>query len=85
MLVKRTSRQLLAQQSESFNDSFEHNKKVLRDEMPSKKTRNKIAGYMAHVVRMQKDAAKKEAKRKAAAAVIQQAPQETPQYELPSY
>ncbi len=31
----------------TFSSDFEHNKKLLGNSMPSKKTRNKIAGYIA--------------------------------------
>lgn len=50
-LVKRTSRQLLEQQSESFGKTFEENKKALGSTLPSKKMRNKIAGYIARLKR----------------------------------
>lgn len=52
-LVKRTSKQLI-KEKELFTDQFEHNKRRLgSNTMPSKKMRNKIAGYIAHVVRME--------------------------------
>jgi len=47
-LVKRTTFDLLKQDID-FNDSFEHNKKILNNTMPSKKIRNKIAGYLARL------------------------------------
>ncbi len=50
-LVKRTSRQLLEQSSESFGKTFEENKKALGSTLPSKKMRNKIAGYIARLKR----------------------------------
>lgn len=54
MLVKRTSKQLL-RESMPFNETFEQNKKVLgKNNMPSKKMRNKIAGYIARLVKMQR-------------------------------
>ena len=46
-LVKRTTRQLIEQSSESFGKTFEENKKALGSTLPSKKMRNKIAGYIA--------------------------------------
>jgi len=73
-LVKRTSKQLLTRSSD-FDDQFENNKKILGRTMPSKKMRNKIAGYIARLVRMQKEAATKAAKAK---------PQ-TPEYELDQF
>jgi len=48
-LVKRTSRQLIAQSPESFDKTFEGNKKALGSILPSKRTRNKIAGYIARI------------------------------------
>lgn len=53
LMVKRTAKKLIEDES-LFTDSFEHNKKVLKDTMPSKAIRNKIAGYMARLVRMKK-------------------------------
>lgn len=56
-LVKRTSKQLV-KEGDLFNDQFEHNKKMLGSKtMPSKKMRNKIAGYLARMVRMEKQKA----------------------------
>lgn len=48
-LVKRTSRQLIASSDESFGKTFEENKKALGNILPSKKIRNKIAGYVARI------------------------------------
>lgn len=48
-LVKRTSRQLLENSPESFGETFEENKKALGRSLPSKKMRNKIAGYTARI------------------------------------
>ncbi len=50
-LVKRTSRQLIEQSTESFGKTFEENKKALGSTLPSKKMRNKIAGYIARLKR----------------------------------
>ena len=50
-LIKRTSRQLLSQEDIEFSEDFEKNKKILGNTMPSKKTRNKIAGYIARLKR----------------------------------
>jgi len=51
-LVKRTARTLLKE--DVFSDSFEKDKKILGDTMPSKKVRNKIAGYIARLKKMEK-------------------------------
>ena len=48
-LVKRTSRQLIEQTPDSFNKEFDQNKKALGSILPSKKMRNKIAGYVARI------------------------------------
>ncbi|MCK4650327.1 30S ribosomal protein S17e [Candidatus Pacearchaeota archaeon] len=53
-LVKRTSRQLIESSSESFGKTFEENKKALGNTLPSKKMRNKIAGYIARIKRNKK-------------------------------
>ncbi len=53
-LVKRTARSLLKEEN-LFNESFEQDKKLLGDTMPSKKVRNKIAGYLARLKKMQKE------------------------------
>ena len=55
-LVKRTAA-TLAEKDIGFTDSFEKNKKILSDTMPSKKIRNQIAGLLA---REKKKALKKE-------------------------
>lgn len=61
LMVKRAAKQLLATTT-SFNDSFEHNKVILGgNTMPSKPIRNKIAGYLARLVRMKKNEAAREA------------------------
>lgn len=44
-LVKRTSLALLKEPN-TFNESFENNKDLLKGLTPSKKVRNQIAGYI---------------------------------------
>ncbi|MEK6890355.1 MAG: hypothetical protein AABX35_04150 [Nanoarchaeota archaeon] len=51
-MVKRAARQLMKGSSELFNDNFDHNKKALGHTMPSIPVRNKIAGYLARLVKM---------------------------------
>lgn len=53
-LIKRTSKQLVESSEDSFSKSFEDNKKALGRTLPSKKTRNKIAGYITRMKRNQK-------------------------------
>ena len=54
-MIKKATRQLLKSDI-SFSTEFDFNKKLLKDTMPSKKIRNKVAGYIARLVRMQKSA-----------------------------
>lgn len=60
-LIKRTGRQLTKEPM--FGDTFEHNKKILANSMPSKKTRNRIAGYIARLRRIEKIKAVREAQK----------------------
>lgn len=61
MMVKRTTKELL-KQGLPFSESFEHDKKMLgSNTMPSKKVRNKIAGYLARLRRAEIKAAQAEA------------------------
>ncbi len=52
-LVKRTANTLLEEGIE-FTGKFENNKKILGKEMPSKKLRNQIAGYLARLKKNEK-------------------------------
>jgi len=56
LMIKRTARKLLKEFPALFTDDFEHNKQVVRKlvEVPSKRVRNKIAGYITHLVRIKK-------------------------------
>ncbi len=54
-LIKRTSRQLIENSDESFGETFEENKKTLGAILPSKKMRNKIAGYIARIKKNKKN------------------------------
>jgi ribosomal protein S17E len=47
-LIKRTAKGLLKEEN-SFDNTFETNKKILGSSMPSKSLRNKIAGYIARI------------------------------------
>ena len=57
-LIKRTSEKLMKEDLE-FSEDFEKNKKMLGREMPSKKVRNQIAGYIARIKKRQKQKEKK--------------------------
>ena len=52
-LVKKTARKLLEEDKSLFSGDFDHNKKVLKNTMPSKKMRNKIAGYMGRILKQE--------------------------------
>ena len=56
LMVKKAAKQLLNETV--FNGEFENNKKYLRNTMPSKPIRNKIAGY---ITRLMKAKAQKQA------------------------
>lgn len=49
-MIKRAAFQL-AGSIEGFSEDFEHNKKLLGNTMPSKSTRNKVAGGIVRIVR----------------------------------
>lgn len=61
-LAKRTSRSLIAKRQD-FRESFEDNKRILGNNMPSKKMRNVIAGYIARLVRQKRENALKPVKK----------------------
>lgn len=48
--IKRTAEGLIKEGIE-FSEKFEENKRILGDVMPSKKTKNQIAGYLARLKR----------------------------------
>jgi len=52
-LVKRTAKALI-EKGIVFQEDFKYNKKVLGREMPSKKLRNQIAGYLSRLKRQEK-------------------------------
>jgi len=49
-LIKRTS-EILIDKKIGFDEEFNKNKRILSREMPSKKVRNQIAGYIARLLR----------------------------------
>ena len=53
-LIKRTSERFI-EEGIGFTESFEENKQILGDTMPSKKVRNQIAGYLARLKRQEKE------------------------------
>ena len=55
-VVKRTARKLLQQYGNEFGEDFQHNKEVVKKlvNTPSKKLRNQIAGYITHLIKVEK-------------------------------
>jgi len=60
LMVKRAAKQLIVLYKSRFSVSFEENKKVLGNRMPSKSVRNKIAGYLSRLSSMEESRKKKE-------------------------
>jgi ribosomal protein S17E len=52
-LIKRTTRTLLTSDL-PLSEDFKQNKKVLGSDMPSKKVRNQIAGYISRLKKMER-------------------------------
>ena len=52
LLIKRTANNLLKEEN-VFSEEFGKNKRLLADTMPSKRIRNKIAGYISRLKRIQ--------------------------------
>ena len=59
-MVKRATRELMTKDL-PFSGEFNNNKVMLGNTMPSKKVRNKIAGYIARLHRAKQATAKVEA------------------------
>jgi ribosomal protein S17E len=57
-LVKRTAETLINKEI-NFSEHFDENKKILGRNMPSKKIRNQIAGYLARIKTQQKQKIRK--------------------------
>jgi len=51
-LIRRTAKELVSR-GIVFTDTFEKNKKILGNTLPSKKIRNQIAGLMTKTVKME--------------------------------
>lgn len=49
LLIKRTAKELVKNNSALLNDNFDHNKKLLKVMLPSKRMRNSIAGYITRL------------------------------------
>ncbi|MAG27168.1 30S ribosomal protein S17e [Candidatus Pacearchaeota archaeon] len=58
-MVKRATKKLLKSEN-VFSSDFENNKKLLKDTMPSKSIRNKIAGYIARLMKAEEAEKSKE-------------------------
>ncbi len=55
-VVKRTAKEMLEKFPNKFTTNFEENKQVLMEvaEIPSKRLRNRIAGYITRLVKQRK-------------------------------
>ena len=51
-MIKRTTKELMKKEL-VFSEHFNDNKKILGSTMPSKKVRNKIAGYIGRLKRVE--------------------------------
>ena len=49
-LIKRTAR-TLNKEKNLFNEGFDNNKKLLGTNLPSKRLRNQVAGYVTRLIR----------------------------------
>ena len=50
----RKAGQNLVKRGVPFNESFEHNKKILGSTMPSKKIRNRMAGFLSRLKKQER-------------------------------
>lgn len=57
-LIKRTGNSLMLSDI-AFDEHFDKNKKPLGKEMPSKKIRNQVAGYIARIKKRERQKAEK--------------------------
>jgi small subunit ribosomal protein S17e len=55
-LVKRTARKLLQLYPNEFTEDFQHNKEKVKNyvKTQSKKLRNQIAGYVTHLIKIER-------------------------------
>ena len=67
-MVKRAAEQIMNQDNK-FSSSFEENKLKLKGILPSKPIKNKVAGYIARLVRMEQDKEKMKQREKKPIAV----------------
>ncbi|MFH1802350.1 MAG: 30S ribosomal protein S17e [archaeon] len=52
-MVRKAASELFAT-SEGFSEDFDRNKKILKDTMPSKKVRNKVAGQLSRLAKQKR-------------------------------
>lgn len=53
MMIRRAASEL-AESVEGFGENFETNKKILKDTMPSKSVRNKVAGQLVRLAKLKR-------------------------------
>ncbi len=53
--IKRTARELLERYRDMFKPDFEHNKRMVQEltNITSKRVRNRIAGYITHLIKIE--------------------------------
>lgn len=56
-LIKRITNKLVAEHRQDFKEDYEENKKIVEKyaDIPSKKLRNVIAGYVTRLVKVKED------------------------------
>ncbi|MBI5148496.1 30S ribosomal protein S17e [Candidatus Pacearchaeota archaeon] len=54
LLIKRTAKKFVRENSKAFNENFDSNKKAILTIIPSKRMRNSIAGYITRLKKMNK-------------------------------
>ena len=57
MMIKRVTNELVKKHNTQFTKSFEDNKKLVSEfaDVPSKKLRNTIAGYVTRIIKNSKE------------------------------
>ncbi|RLE66279.1 MAG: 30S ribosomal protein S17e [Thermoprotei archaeon] len=63
LYIKRAARKLLSLYPDKFTDNFEHNKQMVAEltDIRSKTLRNRVAGYITRLVKIEKQRKEREA------------------------
>ncbi|NPA86361.1 MAG: 30S ribosomal protein S17e [bacterium] len=64
--IKKTARELLEKYPQAFTKDFEHNKRMvaLLTNITSKRVRNRVAGYIVHLLRVKEELAELERRKR---------------------